>query len=308
VGRGLPEHTSCIVIRELIRAVRKQERTMTAQAKSGISSLGTVGAFLKGRACSDTLFHVLNRAFAQPMKTEERAALLLAGGMMQHGYQCGMIWGAALAAGAQAYRLFGPGAQAETGAILASQRLVEIFRARNNTINCHDITNLDTSSTNLQMINYFLIKGGTIGCFRMTAEYAPDAFTVIDSVLAEKQFEVQCTPASCATLLAQKMGASDRHAVMAAGLAGGIGLCGGGCGALGAAIWIIGMNSIKNGAGKIEFKNPRAIDAIESFMECTDYELECSAIVGRNFANTDEHAGYLQEGGCSKLIEVLAAT
>lgn len=49
-----------------------------AKAKYKVASLGTVGAFLKGRACSDTLFHVLNRAFDEPMKTEERAALPLA--------------------------------------------------------------------------------------------------------------------------------------------------------------------------------------------------------------------------------------
>jgi hypothetical protein len=280
---------------------------MMAQAKYEVSSIGTVGAFLKGRACSDTLFHVLNRAFDEPMKSEERAALPLAGGLMQHGYQCGMIWGAALAAGAQAYRLFGPGAQAETRAITAAQKLVEVFRARNNTINCHDITNLDASSTNLQMINYFLIKGGTIGCFRRTAGYAPAAFSAIDAAFSENHGEAPSAPTSCAALLARKMGASDNHAVMAAGLAGGIGLCGGACGALGAAIWIIGMESIKNSVGKIEFKNPRAIDAIDSFMACTDYEFECAAIVGRKFANTGDHAGYLQDGGCAKLIKVLAA-
>jgi hypothetical protein len=37
------------------------------------------------------------------------------------------------------------------------------------------------------------------------------------------------------------MDVSDMHMVMAVGLAGGIGLSGGACGALGAAIWIIGM-------------------------------------------------------------------
>ena len=91
------------------------------KAKSGISSMGTVSTFLKGRACSDTLSHVLNRAFDHPLKLEERAAMPFAGGIMQHGYQCGMIWGATLAAGAQAYRLFGAGPQAEAKAILAAQ-------------------------------------------------------------------------------------------------------------------------------------------------------------------------------------------
>jgi len=57
-------------------------------------------------------------------------------------------------------------------------------------------------------------------------------------------------------MLAQKMGLSDMHTVMAAGLAGGIGLSGGACGALGAAIWIAGMNSLEEGADKLDFKTP----------------------------------------------------
>jgi len=55
----------------------------------------------------------------------------LAGGFMGYGYQCGMLWGAVLAAGAQAYRIFGAGPQAETEAVIAAQRLVEAFRDRN---------------------------------------------------------------------------------------------------------------------------------------------------------------------------------
>jgi len=51
---------------------------------------------------------VLNNAFDHSLETEENAAMPLAGGIMQYGYQCGMIWGATLAAGAQAYRLLGP--------------------------------------------------------------------------------------------------------------------------------------------------------------------------------------------------------
>ena len=37
-----------------------------------------------------------------------------------------------------------------------------------------------------------------------------------------------------------------------------------------------------------------------------DYELECADIVGRKFENVDDHAGYLRDGGCSKIIDVLA--
>ena len=158
----------------------------------------------------------------------------------------------------------------------------------------------------MQQIYYFLIKGGSIGCFRMSARYAPLAFNAINSAFSEEHVEVPSPPVSCAAMLAQKMGASDLHTVMAAGLAGGIGLCGGACGALGAAIWIAGMNHSKEQGGKVKYKDPRAMELIEKFLKCTNYEFECSEIVGRKFENVSDHAGYLRDGGCSKIIEVLA--
>jgi hypothetical protein len=249
---------------------------------------------------------VLNHAFDQQMKEEESAVMPLAGGIMQHGYQCGMIWGATLAAGAQAFRLFGPGSQTESLAIIAAQRLVESFQAKNKHINCLEITEIDKSSSTMDMIMYFLIKGGTIGCFRMAARYAPIAFNEINSALSEKDIKAPPPPVSCAAMLAQKMGASDMQTVMAAGLAGGIGLCGGACGALGAAIWIKTLRISKERGGKVDFKDPRASEVIERFMKCTDFEFECSKIVGRKFENIDDHAAYMRDGGCSKIIEVLA--
>jgi len=231
----------------------------------------------------------------------------LAGGIMRHGYQCGMIWGATLAAGAQAYRLLGAGPQAETAAIIAAQRLVESFRAGNKYINCLEITDIDKSSSTMKMIVYFLIKGGTIGCLRMAAKYAPAAFSEINCALSERHIEAPSPPVSCAAMLAQKTGASDMHAVMAAGFAGGIGLSGGACGALGAAIWITGMKSSKERAGKNDPKTPGATDAIDRFVKHTDFAFECSEIVGRRFENIDDHAAYLRDGGCSEIIELLAA-
>ncbi|MFC2084679.1 C-GCAxxG-C-C family (seleno)protein [Bacteroidota bacterium] len=249
---------------------------------------------------------VLNHAFDHPLKLEEQASMPFAGGIMQHGYQCGMIWGATLAAGAQAYRLHGPGPQAETAAVIAAQKLVESFRDNNNHINCLEITDIDKSSSTMKMITYFLIKGGTIGCFRRAAKYAPAAFSEINNALSGKDIEAPSPPVSCAAMLAQKMGVSDMHTVMAAGFAGGIGLCGGACGALGAAIWIFSMNRNKEQDTKIDFKDPGALEVIDRFMKCTNYDFECSKIVGRKFENLEDHAEYLRKGGCSEIIEVLA--
>ena len=141
----------------------------------------------------------------------------------------------------------------------------------------------------------------------MSAKYARVALREINIAYSPNQIKAPSPHVSCAAMLAQKMGLSDMHAAMASGLAGGIGLSGGACGALGAAIWIFGMKSIREGAGKINYKDPGALEIINTFLKCTDYEFECSEIAGRKFESVDDHAAYLGGGGCAKLIKTLAA-
>jgi hypothetical protein len=253
---------------------------------------------------------VVDDSFNQPLKLEESAVMPLAGGIVGYGYQCGMLWGAALAAGAQAYRLFGTGPQAETEAVIATQRLVEAFCARNKHINCSEITEMNwkgSTKGQLAQVFKFFVKGGPIVCFSMSVNYARIAFSEINIALSEKHIEAPPSPVSCAAMLAQKIGVSEMHTVMAAGFAGGIGLSGGACGALGAALWINGMHNSKEGDRNLDItNNPIAQATIERYLESADYEFECSKIVGRRFENIGDHAGYLREGGCSKIMEALA--
>ncbi len=233
----------------------------------------------------------------------------LAGGVASMGYQCGMLWGAALAAGVQAYRLYGPGPKAETAAVIATQRLVESFRSRTkNEINCLEITHVNFQEANqaLPILKFFL-KGGPLVCFSMAAGYAQDVYDGINVAFTEEDFQVPSPPVSCAAMLSQKMGASDMHTVMAAGFAGGIGLCGGGCGVLGAAIWLTGMNQPVAIDG-FSYSGTWVSDVIETYLESADYEFECSEVVGRKFEGVDDHAEYLHAGGCSQIIDALAAS
>jgi hypothetical protein len=257
---------------------------------------------------------VVDASFGHPLKIEERASVPLMGGFMNYGYQCGMFWGSTLAAGAQAYRVLGPGPQAETAAIIAAQRIAQFFHTNYKDVNCFGITGIDLRSTSkrraFMQVGKFFIKGGPILCLRMAVKSARTASSEIDATLAEKH-QAPSPPVSCAAMLAQEMGVSDMHTVMAAGFAGGIGLSGSACGALGAAIWIIGMNWLKEGTGdgiwKSEVFQSRAADVIDRLRKCTDSEFECSKIVGRRFENTDDHADYLRDGGCSEIIKALAA-
>ena len=149
---------------------------------------------------------VVDSSFDNPLLPEERASGPLMGGFMNHGFQCGMLWGAALAAGARAYQLYGPGAQAETGALLAAKRLVGTFRSRTNYINCVDITELDMHGKieALPILKFFL-KGGPIGCFRMSAGYGPEAFSDVNTALSEggssESAPVSSVGSSCSSLI-----------------------------------------------------------------------------------------------------------
>jgi hypothetical protein len=247
---------------------------------------------------------VLNTGYSRKLLTEEKASALLAGGIMQHGYQCGMIWGSVMAAGAQAYSLFGAGTESEVKAITAAQKLVKTFQGCSGEINCLEITDLDKSASALKMFIVFMIKGKTFSCFNMAGKFAPKAFKDINAVFAEDIAFQTKGPVSCTAVLAKKLGATEEQIVMASGLAGGIGLCGEGCGALGAAIW---LHQIKKGADtKLDFKSKEAMDLIEKFLEASEYEFECADIVGRKFESIEDHAKFIKKGGCSKIIEALA--
>jgi hypothetical protein len=252
---------------------------------------------------------VVDRAFDNPLQIEEQAAGPLAGGIVNYGYQCGMLWGAALAAGAQVYRLRGSGPPAETMAVMVAQNLVKSFRTRTrNEINCLEITDLNLKGKiQAAKLLKFFIKGGPVNCFRMIASYVRAAFSDIDGALAGTPDNDFSLPVSCAALTAQKLGASEKHAVIAAGLAGGIGLSGGGCGALGTAIWLINMNGLEEGIDK-KSMDARISQTIDRFLKgAADFKFECSEITGRKFENVGEHTAYLRGGGCSDIIKTLSA-
>ena len=101
---------------------------------------------------------VVDDSFDHPLEVEEKASMILAGGIAGQGYQCGMLWGAALAAGAQAYQVFGSDSQAEAAAIIASQGAVESFCTQSrNEINCLEITELNFQGENqvLPILKFF---------------------------------------------------------------------------------------------------------------------------------------------------------
>ncbi|MFH0733062.1 MAG: C-GCAxxG-C-C family protein [bacterium] len=267
-------------------------------------------ALWKCGACSHAVFNLLNQEFDNHKETEERASDPLAGGIMQKGEQCGMLWGGTLAIGTESYRRNKNQNKAIAAAITSTGLLVESFVKRTKSVNCRDITNCDFS--NKVDFTKYIIKTILCGfiyspCFNLIEKWTPEAIFCAKEGLSAESIGVSKPVLSCSTEVAKKMGASDEEMVMVAGFAGGLGLSGNACGALSAAIWKKTLEWCKVNSGTPPFfKNENAKKIVAAFNNTTNSEILCSKITGKSFKTVDEHTEFIKAGGCSKLIDVLS--
>ena len=277
----------------------------------------TKDVFTACGTCSRTFAHLLNREFWHPKEHEEKAMNLMAGGIMNQGFQCGMLWGSALAIGAEAYRRSGSTEEAMASAIAATRQVMDSFVEETGTINCKEIIGIDLS-TKIGMAK-FMLKTTAQGrenshCFNLAERWAPEAITTASGALegAAEQLKGHQTAVSgcrsCASEVVRKMGGSVEEMQMVAGFAGGLGLYGGGCGALAAAIWKKMLDWCRENPDKDPpyFNNKAAKRILKAFKAETDGKMRCREICSRVFTSVEEHTEYLVQGGCKDLMTTLA--
>jgi len=272
--------------------------------KSKKNKLRTKRVFLKKGTCSRTFLYILNREFGYPLDDEERAIDPLAGGILQQGYQCGMLWGASMAVGVESFRRSENLDQSIALTIKATQHILESFLNRAKSIECEEITEVDFTKK-WSLVKYFF-SGKFVSCYKLAGKWAPEAIKAATEGLSIEQTVLTQQPISCASEVARKMEASDEEMAMVAGFAGGLGLSGNGCGALAAAIWMTILELIRKGNYKPTFPDPDTERILKKFYEATDYEMECHKICEKRFKTIDEHTEFIKNGGCKKLISVLA--
>jgi len=265
--------------------------------------------FAKCGACSQTFFHLLNHEFGYPKKTEEQASDPLAGGLLMTQNQCGMLWGATLAAGAESFRRFKNHNQAVFMSLTASQSIVESFSSRAKSVNCRDIIGCDVENQ-VEIVNFMLksLPGGfnNMLCMNLAEKWFPEAVRAANKGLIAKQSDYSQPCINCASEVAKNMGAGDEEMVTVAGLAGGIGLSGNGCGALGAAVWLSSLKWCEENPGKSGYENPKSKEILKAFNEITNSEIVCSKVSGQTFNSINDHTEYIKNGGCKNLINILA--
>lgn len=262
--------------------------------------------FIKKGTCSRTFFYILDREFGHPREEEEKAIDPLAGGILQQGYQCGMLWGTSMAVGAEALRRNNDPDWATGVSILVTQHIMESFVKRTSSIECEDITECNFS--NKKSFMKYMLSGKFVNCFKLAGRWAPEALNAAYEGLAQERTENPQQSLSCASEVVRKMGATDEEAAMVAGFAGGLGLSGSGCGALAAAVWKNALILNKKQPGKSAGYDPNTDLTLKAFFEETNYEMQCEKICGQRFETIEEHTEFIKNGGCSKLIKVLADT
>ncbi|MGD2033609.1 MAG: C-GCAxxG-C-C family (seleno)protein [Bacteroidales bacterium] len=257
-------------------------------------------------ACSGALFLHLNRYYGYPKEDQAFAVAALSGGILQEGYQCGMLWGSTLAVGAESFREYGNGNQAICSVITTTQHLMRSFSARAKCIYCRDITGVEWSKK--LSIPKYMITGKMFKCLNIGKKWAPEAIQAASEGFSDTSTQVPEQVVSCASEVARKMGASEEEAIMVSGLAGGMGLSGHACGALATAVWIKSLAWYKENPDPDtkEMYNPHTKATLDAFYKETGSEMLCSKICGKHFSSVKEHTEFIQNGGCSKLIELLS--
>ncbi|MFC2138256.1 C-GCAxxG-C-C family (seleno)protein [Bacteroidota bacterium] len=259
-------------------------------------------------ACSGALFQYLNRHYGYPKDDESFAVASLSGGIMQKGYQCGMLWGSTLAVGAESYRRYKNSGKAIYGSINAAQHLMKSFSKRAKCIYCRDITGVEWSEK--YSIPKYLLKGGVFICMNLAKKWAAEAVKSGEEGLSLDQTNYSQMPLSCASEVAKKMGASDEEIIMVSGLAGGMGLSGNACGALATAVLLKSLEWYKeHPESKNESKemyNPYAKNSLDKFLNLTNSEMLCHKICGKQFKSVEAHTEFIKNNGCRKLIDTIA--
>ncbi len=274
--------------------------------KSETVKLKAKRTFMKKGSCSRTFFYLLDREFGFPRDEEEKAIDPMAGGILQQGYQCGMLWGASMAVGAESFRRNKTAGESTAITILATRHVMKSFADRTGSIECEEITQCDF--TNKKSFLKYMLSGKFVGCFKLAGKWAPEALQAAREGLATNGNEQPQETLSCASEVVRLMGGNEEEMAMVAGFAGGLGLSGNGCGALAAAVWMNALIHNRKNPGKPTPYDPESNDTLKIFYEETGYEMMCDKLCGQRFNTVDEHTEFLNKGGCKKLIGILAGT
>ncbi len=266
--------------------------------------------FSRCGTCSQTFAYLLNDQYGHHNTLYEKAIDTLAGGIFREGQQCGMLWGAIMATGAEAFHRTDNIREAEAMTLSAAKELVKSFSDKAHTIQCREITgvNMKRFAGLLQFTVKTMLAGiKNSQCFELAEAWTPAAVDTSAAGLDTSHLEYTPTH-NCAAIMARRLDATQEEAVMVAGFAGGLGLSGKGCGALAVVIWKITLDWLRNhpkADAPPMFNFPEVSHIIKAYKDYNGGKIQCESICKRKFRSAVDHSEFMENGGCQLQIAYL---
>jgi hypothetical protein len=273
-------------------------------------------------ACSEASMTTQLRGFGFEEPIYEQALHSFSGGFMHSGHACGLLTGAAMAAGFLARVRFEDNETRAAAALYATIQLAKAYPELTESVNCREIT--EVPLTNLRGRLRYLQEGKARMCGRFHLKWSAQAHDQIDKALTEFEERVpakKCT--NCAVNTLEKIVTPARmkeaDSVLVAGLAGGVGLLGNVCGALATGVYAMSVSHyLERGGKKRDSRIRGSLQELAGtryqgaatrlrieFIDCFGSEL-CTRIAPRKFEDMEEHSVFIEQGGCKEVIEFVA--
>jgi C_GCAxxG_C_C family probable redox protein len=277
--------------------------------------------WLRCVACSEAAMTTQMAGFGLKEPDYEQALHSFSGGFMHLGHTCGLLTGAALAAGFFARRHFNDENMQSTATLYATIQLAKALKELTGSSNCRDIT--EVSLTKLRGRLHYLQQGKARMCGRLHLRWAPQAHELITKSFS--RYEAQHPEedlANCAVYTLKKVMSSTgirlESVVAVAGLAGGVGLLGNMCGALSTGVFALSAfhylhrknkkrdSRIKGSLEELVGTRYRGSATLLrlAFIDRFGSDL-CGQIIGRNFKDMEDHSIFIKSGGCQELIDFI---
>jgi C_GCAxxG_C_C family probable redox protein len=271
-------------------------------------------------SCSEASMTAQLREFGLEDVVYEQASHAFYGGFMYLGHACGILTGAVLAAGLAAKTRFDGEERQAAAALFAAIQLAEAYGELTGSVNCREITGVDLAGVNGRL--RYIREGTGQVCGRFYMNWSDQAHELLEQAFAD--FEAHDPPPACANCavmtlkkVAAAVGMKEEDAVLAAGLAGGVGLRGNVCGALAAGVYALSvahyrerkerdsqMRAIFQGMTGSSFRGP-AMQLKQAFNGRFGSEL-CRQIVQRPFPDIEAYSAFIEQGGCRDVVAFVA--
>jgi hypothetical protein len=277
---------------------------------------------LRRFSCYEPTLTILNTAAGLGWKELEEASDPLCVGLVaEMDGACGVLWGAALAAGVRARERIKDPAAAREATLAAACRVVQAYRHAGHPMNCAEITGMGAWD-----FARYMLKGNLGVCSRLLSGLTPGFHDLIDRTIDGHRRQGAAAPCrNCAVEAFERVSGAigfpvDGTSVVAAGFAGGLGLSGNACGALAAAIlalsmkYFTGRNRPKHSMIRSDLQGLFVgIGWMKPSMEVArQFRIRfpgrtCASIAGRAFASSRDLSAHLGAGRCEPVLEAVVS-